>query len=53
MINKKYHVVETFTKSILRIAKTEVKSLALMHIYMTAHFSGLEQALQSKVAGLN
>ena len=33
--------------------ETEAKSIPLTHIYLTAHFPGLVQALQHKVAWFN
>ena len=44
MTNKEYHTVGTDPKSNRKIV--EVKSILLMHIYMTAHFPGFVQALQ-------
>ena len=50
---EKYHTWEQFKRSIEKSWK-ETKSVPLIHKYMTAHFSGLVQALQSKkVAELN
>jgi hypothetical protein len=48
---KKYHNVGTVPKCNRQIVETE--PIPLPDIYITAHFSGLAQALQYKVAGLN
>ena len=38
MTIKIYHTVGTITTSISKIIETEVRSISLSHIYMTAHF---------------
>ena len=43
----------TVPKSNRKILETTAKSTSLTHIYMTAHFAGLMQALQYQVATLN
>ena len=57
MKNYKYHTVGTVLKSNRKIIESEKKSIPLtrvhVHVYMIAHFPGLVQILQSKVAGLN
>ena len=45
--NKNITLLEQFQNQI------EAKSIPLTHIYMTAHFPGLVQALQYKVTVLN
>jgi hypothetical protein len=45
-IKKKYHSYETVPKSNRKITETDAKLIPLMHIYMTAHFTGLVLALQ-------
>ena len=46
---KKYHTVRTVLKSNIKIVKKkeEAKLIPLTHIYMTAHFLGMVQALKS------
>jgi len=51
MENKKYQTVDTIPKSKIKILKRNNRYLT--HKYMTVHFSGLVQALQWKVAGIN
>lgn len=53
MENAKYHTVETFVISNRKFVEIETKSIPLKHMYMTAHFSDLEQSFQQVVAGLN
>ena len=43
MINKNYHIVGTIPKSIQKIVETKVMSLT--HVFMTAQFPGLVQAV--------
>jgi hypothetical protein len=40
-IKKKYHSYETVPKSNRKITETDAKLIPLMHIYMTADFTGL------------
>jgi hypothetical protein len=51
MKNKKYHTVGTIPKSNTKMVKGTIDTLT--HKYMAAHFPGLAQTLQYKVAGLN
>lgn len=50
--NTKYHTVGTFLISNHKIVETETKSIPIKPMYMTDHFSDLEQAFQQEMAGL-
>ena len=53
MKKKKYHPYGTVPKSNWKITESDAKLIPLIHRYMTADFTGLVQALQWIMAGLN
>ena len=45
MKNKKHYTVGTVTNSNRKIVETEIKSIPLAHIYLTAYFPDLVQTV--------